>query len=361
LSDLDQSRPYIPGSPFATHSDDVKNFDSGTNHIWDVWNELGYERYEQYSPSFAAEFGFNGPGSWSMLTRAIGSENLDSRTPEVAYHQRAFDGMTKIENGLKREFANPPVEGPAWYFAAALDQARAVEIGLKHFRSLYETCSGSILWQFNDMWPAISWAVLDYTGFRKLAWHAMKSAYRPRTICVGRVDQGAQVTILNDVAVLWDCAVDVALISSHGEILRTHQISVEIPAYGVSRTSMIEYFPEIRSGAFEGFIVATSSECRAGRRSTLQPALHAPEHDLSVTAEFKSEKLYVQVRANKYLHELSLLSEIVGLGTQVDSQMVYLLAGEEHTFIVSGEHSILEKVEAQVKDLLWSHNRVVNS
>ncbi len=361
LSDLDQSRPYIPGSPFATHSDDVKNFDSGTNHIWDVWNELGYERYEQYSPSFAAEFGFNGPGSWSMLTRAIGSDNLDSRTPEVAYHQRAFDGMTKIANGLKREFANPPVEGPAWYFAAALDQARAVEIGLKHFRSLYETCSGSILWQFNDMWPAISWAVLDYTGFRKLAWHAMKSAYRPRTICVGRVDQGAQVTILNDVADLWDCAVDVALISSHGEILRTHQISVEIPAYGVSRTSMIEYFPEIRSGAFEGFIVATSSECRAGRRSTLQPALHAPEHDLSVTAEFKSEKLYVHVRANKYLHELSLLSEIVGLGTQVDSQMVYLLAGEEHTFIVSGEHSILEKVEAQVKDLLWSHNRVVNS
>jgi hypothetical protein len=89
--------------------------------------------------------------------------------------------------------------------------------------------------------------------------------------------------------------------------------------------------------------------------------MHAPEHDLSVTAEFKSEKLYVHVRANKYLHELSLLSEIVGLGTQVDSQMVYLLAGEEHTFIVSGEHSILEKVEAQLKDLLWSHNRVVNS
>ena len=131
-----------------------------------------------------------------MLTRAIGSEDLDSTTPEVAYYQRAFDGMTKIAAGLSREFANPPTAGHAWYFAAALDQARAVEIGLKHFRSLYESCSGSILWQFNDMWPAISWAVLDHTGFRKLAWHAMKAAYRPRTLIVGRVDQGAQITLL---------------------------------------------------------------------------------------------------------------------------------------------------------------------
>ena len=360
LADLDQSRPYIPGSPIATHSEDVKNFDSGTNHIWDVWNELGYERYEQYSPSFAAEFGFNGPGSWSMLTRAIGSSTLDSRTPEVAYHQRAFDGMTKIHNGLKREFSNPPVEGPAWYFAAALDQARAVEIGLKHFRSLYETCSGSILWQFNDMWPAISWAVLDYTGFRKLAWHAMKAAYRPRTICVGRVDQGAQITILNDLPEPWNCKVNVKLISHEGKIANTHTLNVNIPAYGVSRTAMTEIFTEISDGKFEGFIVATSDECRAGRRSTLLPAHTAPEHNLEVTSEFKGEELHVQVHAKSYLHELSLLPELVGLGTQVDSQMVYLLPSESHTFVVSGERSILKDVKYQVEDLLWSHNRVVN-
>jgi beta-mannosidase len=360
LADLDQSRPYIPGSPIATHSEDVKNFDSGTNHIWDVWNELGYERYEQYSPSFAAEFGFNGPGSWSMLTRAIGSDDLDSRTPEVAYHQRAFDGMTKIANGLKREFAEPPVSGHAWYFAAALDQARAVEIGLKHFRSLYETCSGSILWQFNDMWPAISWAVLDYTGFRKLAWHAMKAAYRPRTICVGRVDQGAQVTIINDLAQPWSCDVDVALVSASGDIIKTHKIKLTIPAYGVSRTAMTDHFTEIQKGDYEGFIVATSDECRAARRSTLQPAKTAPQHDLTVTTELKGDSLQVVVKAKSYLHEISLLSEIVGIGTQVDSQMAYLFPGETHTFNVIGPREVLTEVQSRIEELLWTHNRVVN-
>jgi beta-mannosidase len=282
LRAVDHTRPYIPGSPFSTHSDDVRNFNSGTNHIWDVWNETGYERYEQYQPAFAAEFGFNGPGSWSMLTQAIGKDDLDSTTSEVAYYQRAFDGMTKIASGLSREFAVPPTSGHAWYFAAALDQARAVEIGLKHFRSLYETCSGSILWQFNDLWPAISWAVLDYTGFRKLAWHAMKAAYRPRTLIIGRVDQGAQITLLNDHPEPWKAEVELFLINKSGAVVDKHFLKVDLDRYSVFRTPATEIFPEIADGQYEGFILANSQEVRAARRTTLNPAKSSPSHDLKV-------------------------------------------------------------------------------
>jgi beta-mannosidase len=360
LETIDKSRPYIPGSPFSTHSDDVRGFDSGTNHIWDVWNETGYERYEQYSPSFAAEFGFNGPGSWSMLTRAIGSDDLDSTTPEVAYYQRAFDGMTKIAAGLSREFANPPTAGHAWYFAAALDQARAVEIGLKHFRSQYETCSGSILWQFNDMWPAISWAVLDQTGFRKLAWHAMKAAYSPRTLIVGRVDQGAQITLLNDHPDPWKPRVEVFLINHLGAVVKKHLLEVELDRYSVFRTPATEIFPEIADGNFEGFILATSPEVRVSRRTTLKPAAAAPAHDLEYLAEIVDGTLKVTVTAKTYIHELSILPEIIALGTQIDSQNVSLLPGEKHVFTISGKPKDLENILKSVDAILWSHNRIVN-
>ena len=360
LKSIDNSRPYIPGSPFSSHSDDVRSFDSGTNHIWDVWNETGYERYEQYSPSFAAEFGFNGPGSWSMLTRAIGSDDLDSTTPEVAYYQRAFDGMTKIAAGLSREFANPPTAGHAWYFAAALDQARAVEIGLKHFRSQYETCSGSILWQFNDMWPAISWAVLDHTGFRKLAWHAMKAAYRPRTLIVGRVDQGAQITLLNDHPDSWKPRVEVFLINCIGVVVNKHLLEVELDRYSVFRTPATELFPEIADGEFEGFILATCPEVRVSRRTTLKPAVAAPAHNLEYFAEIVDGKLKVDVTAKTYIHELSILPEILALGTQIDSQNVSLLPGENHVFTISGKAEDLLVIQKSVAAILWSHNRVVN-
>ena len=360
LKAIDTTRPYIPGSPFSTHSDDVRSFDSGTNHIWDVWNETGYERYEQYQPAFAAEFGFNGPGSWSMLTRAIGKDELDSTTAEVAYYQRAFDGMTKIAAGLSREFAVPPTSGHAWYFAAALDQARAVEIGLKHFRSLYETCSGSILWQFNDMWPAISWAVLDYTGFRKLAWHAMKAAYRPRTLIIGRVDQGAQITLLNDHSEPWKAEVELFLINKSGSVVGKHFLKVDLDRYSVYRTPATEIFPEIADGQYEGFILANSQEVRAARRTTLNPAKNAPAHDLKVFTSFSDNLLKIDVTANTYIHELCAMPEIVALGTQIDKQIVSLLPGETHTFTISGAADDLKRISEKASSLLWSHNRVVN-
>jgi beta-mannosidase len=360
LHSIDRTRPYIPGSPFSSHSDDVRSFDSGTNHIWDVWNERGYERYEEYSPAFAAEFGFNGPGSWASLTKAIRKETLDSTDPDLAVHQKAFDGMSKVAAGLNREFANPPTKGISWYFAAALSQARAVEIGLKHFRSLYESCSGTILWQFNDMWPVISWAVLDYTGFRKLAWHAMKAAYRPRTICVGRVDQGAQLTILNDTNESWDCVVDVDLLDVTGKVVNMKTLSLNIPSYGVSRTPMVDHFPEIRSGEYEGFILARSPEFRAGRRSTLKPAVAAPEHACEIKTNWVGATLEVTVTAKSYLHELSVLPEVAGFGTNSETQLVYLLPGESHTFKINGPKDVLANVEGRIQELVWSHNRVVN-
>lgn len=360
VAEFDGSRPYIPGSPFSTHSDDVRSFESGTNHIWDVWNELGYERYEQYTPSFAAEFGFNGPGSWSMITRAIGKDNLDSNDVDVAIHQKAFDGMSKVAAGLAREFARPPTTGVSWYFAAALDQARAVEIGLKHFRSLYEVCSGAILWQFNDMWPAISWAVLDYTGFRKLAWHAMKSAYQPRTITIGRVDQGASLTIINDTQSTWHSSAAVTLVDARGAIVAQNQVDFDLAGFGVSRTSLVELFPQIAPLDFEGFLLATTDGVRAARRSTLNPAKTAPAQKLTVDSVIENDDLKVHVTAINYVHELSLLSEVVDLGTQVDSQIVSLLPGESHTFTVTGALPVLQEVKFRLDDLLWSHNRVVN-
>ena len=360
VKELDGTRPYIPGSPFSTHSDDVNSFQSGTNHIWDVWNELGYERYEQYTPSFAAEFGFNGPGSWSMLTQAIGKNTLDSDDTDVAIHQKALNGMDKVAEGLAREFSKPPTQGVPWYFAAALDQARAVEVGLKHFRSQSEVCSGAILWQFNDMWPAISWSVVDYTGFRKLAWHTMKSAYQPRTIAIGRVDQGAQLTILNDTDSNWVSTVQISLVDSAGIVINQLEVDFSLEAFDITKYKLVDFFPQISSLEFEGFILAKSGDIKTARRSTLRPAKLSPKQELTYQTKISSGALYVEVVALNYLHELCLLSEVIATGTQVDSQLISLLPGDTHTFIVTGSLETLVKVETAVESLLWSHNRLVN-
>jgi len=217
------------------------------------------------------------------------------------------------------------------------------------------------LWQFNDMWPAISWAVLDYTGFRKLAWHAMKAAYRPRTVTIGRVDQGAALTIINDTSDKWSSKAQVTLIDQSGGIVSVKEIAFSIEPYGVSRTSLVEEFPQIASLHFEGFILADVGEARAARRTTLDSAKAAPQQSLQITTQRGAKSLSVSVEAKSYVHELSLLSEVAGLGTNSDSQLVSLLPGEKHTFTVSGDPETLKKIQSDPEQYLWSHNRIVNA
>jgi beta-mannosidase len=135
---------------------------------------------------------------------------------------------------------------------------------------------------------------------------------------------------------------------------------VNLDRYSVSRTPATEIFPEIADGDYEGFILATCPEVRASRRTTLSPAKESPKHNLTASGKIESGVLTVEVRANTYIHELSLMPELLALGTQVDSQIVSLLAGETHTFKVTGATKDLEAISQRIDELLWSHNRIVN-
>jgi beta-mannosidase len=307
LAKFDGSRPYIPGSPFSTLKEDVKDFSSGTNHIWDVWNDTGYQRYEEYSPSFSAEFGYNGPGSWRTLTKAIGKTNLDSRDPDVATHQKAFFGMDKVANGLVREFKRELIEGPAWYFAAQLVQARAVEVGLKHFRSQYETCSGSVLWQYNDMWPAISWAVLDSASSRKLSWYAMREAYRPRVLHFSGVER--KLILINDTDSPWHDMLNLHLVGKNGEVIEQSSREVVLGPRSQASHELSDVFKAAEVSAIDGYLVAELGEIRTARRIWDSAVQEVCGHNVTLLERVDGKQVQVLVQAECFIHELSILPE----------------------------------------------------
>jgi beta-mannosidase len=360
LAKFDGSRPYIPGSPFSTLKEDVKDFSSGTNHIWDVWNDTGYQRYEEYSPSFSAEFGYNGPGSWRTLTKAIGKTNLDSRDADVATHQKAFFGMDKVANGLVREFEKEFVEGPAWYFAAQLVQARAVEIGLKHFRSQYETCSGSVLWQYNDMWPAISWAVLDSASSRKLSWYAMREAYRPRVLHFSGVER--KLILINDTDTPWHDMLNLYLVGKNGEVL--DQSSRELIIAPRSQTSYVlsDVFKADDVLAIDGYLVAELGEIRTARRIWDTAVQEVCGHNVTLLERVDGKQVQVLVQAECFIHELSILPELAAADhVTVSAQRVTLLPGESINIVIDcSSEEDAQLISKSIDEIAWSLNRLMN-
>lgn len=358
LASVDGSRPYIPGSPFSTLSDDVKNPSSGTIHIWDVWNDVGYQRYEDYSPAFAAEFGYNGPGSWLTLTKAINKKTLNSHDPDVATHQKAFFGMDKIANGLERDFAKTFESGPDWYFAAQLVQARAVEIGLKHFRSLYETCSGSILWQYNDMWPALSWAVLDSNSSRKLAWYSMQDAYRPRLLHISGKQRS--IVLINDTGDVWADRLQLHMVDNLGIVVSHCLVELQVPALSKLSFDLEELAPEFVSK--DGYLVATFGELRVTRKTDDLPAKTLNPQRLSVETSILNNKVIARITAQSFVTELSVLPELIATEQAIVSrQRLTLLPGESRVVEIEAASPVEAKLfEREIGQMIWSLNRLIS-
>jgi beta-mannosidase len=349
VAELDPSRIYIPGSPFAVDSDDVMSELSGTNHIWDVWNRRKYQGYETYTPSLAAEFGYNGPGSWQTLTRSLVNKEISPNNSELVIHQKAFKGMENIENGLAWEFANPPQEGTLWYFAAQLVQARAVETGVKHFRTLYPICSGTFLWQFNDMWPALSWAVFDSDSQRKLAWYSLRSAYQP--IVLHFDGPVRTLKILNEGPARTE-KLHLRQVDANGLVLSEAIESIALPEGGVYQRAL-DF--SLTAGTY---LIADCAGIRTTRYALDEPIPALSEADFSVETSQTELNVQFTVTANNLIVDLSMLTELLAKDLIVDKQRHTLMPGESCVFLVSApSREVAEMLKAaDSRTLFYSQN-----
>lgn len=63
-------------------------------------------------------------------------------------------------------------------YASGLVQAFAIEIAIRAQRTAKPISYGTLYWQMNDAWPAISWSSIDYYGRWKPLQFKAKNLYK---------------------------------------------------------------------------------------------------------------------------------------------------------------------------------------
>lgn len=341
VAELDPTRCYAVNSPYspgptppgepARHPNDPRH---GTTHLWDVWSRYrDYSTYRDQAPRFVAEFGYQAPPAYATLQAALPGEQLTSGFPRMLGRQKDAEGDTKLHYGLSAHLPEPNGFDD-WHYLAQLNQARAIQLGVEHFRSLWPACSGTILWQLNDCWPGHSWSAIDGAGRAKPMWYALRRAYAERLLTIQPRGDGLHLIAVNDTDQEWSQTVRVARTAHSGEEYAAESTRLVVEPRGSTSWPIPAHLGQageptrelLRAGS-TGQVLWFFAEDRdipyppARYTARVEPDPGAGEYRVTVTAQ-------------TILRSLALFPDRLDPLATVDDALLTLIPGQSVTFLV---------------------------
>lgn len=200
VKDHDGVTDYIRTSPIGLHAEDPEvstNPDRfGDSHVWTAWHGTGdWHVYAESQTRFCSEYGFASSPSMEVWNTILEQNEAGPDHPTVRWHDKTGKGKNFKEYV---EMFYPQAESlEDWVYYSQLNQRDAMRFGVESFRRS-PLCQGSLIWQFNDCWPAQSWALEDHGGLLKPAGHELARTYASIMLSVFVVAGQAQIWAIND-------------------------------------------------------------------------------------------------------------------------------------------------------------------
>ena len=176
LKDVDPKRPYWQSSPFG-FDEDPNDQNSGNTHQWNIWsNWIDYAEVTKDNSLFVSEFGFQAPANKSTWIAVLSKDNRHCDNPMFEFHNKQIEGQKRIFQFLSDHLPTT-CEWDDFIYLTQLNQGLALKSCIEHWRANWPRTNGTIIWQLNDCWPAISWSIIDSDLTPKLSYYFVKDVY----------------------------------------------------------------------------------------------------------------------------------------------------------------------------------------
>lgn len=104
-----------------------------------------------------------------------------------------------------------------------------IKLAVEAARRKKPYCRGIQFWMYNDCWPASGWSVVDYYGYPKAGYYAMKRVFKPLIVSVDSRDGYYNVWICNDLQNPVSGELDITVQSWSGEAKLVRHIQFTVP------------------------------------------------------------------------------------------------------------------------------------
>lgn len=193
LTDTD----YWESSPKYGRGNPKYKFE-GDAHDWWIWHDgYPFEHLEKNVPRFMSEFGFQSFPSKETISYMNQLDTLDISTNGFKNHQKHSRGFQIIEAYMQRDF--PLSKNPEDYiYLSQLLQAYGIGKGIEAHRRARPYNMGTLYWQLNDCWPAVSWSSIDFLGNWKALHYKAKRSFKNILISSELSEDNLSTFIVND-------------------------------------------------------------------------------------------------------------------------------------------------------------------
>jgi beta-mannosidase len=272
----DPARPFLAASPAG-----------GDSHFWAVWHSYRPpSAYREDRSLFASEFGLQAPPDPEVLARFLPAADLWPPGRSWTFHGA---GLNKLWRYARPFLAAREVTLAGFVQASQRAQAHGLQIAIEHYRRARARGSGgALLWQLNEPWPAISWAIIDFYGNRKPAYEVAKRAFSPLLVSLEyplRPYLACQaieieVWVLNDTPrALPGADVEIVLEDQAGRATEKARISVDVAANQAANAGRLSWrLPagqrwRLTSRLVRGGEVLSANEYELGIHDGIRPSV----------------------------------------------------------------------------------------
>ena len=170
----------------------------GDAHDWWVWHDgYPFEHFEDTVPRFMSEFGFQSFPSYKTLKYINQNDAINLKTAAIKSHQKHAKGFQLIAEYMARDYTTP-TNDEDYVYVSQLLQAKGIVMGIEAHRRAKPYNMGTLYWQLNDCWPAISWSSIDYFGNWKALQYKAKNAFENILISSVIENNRVKTFVIND-------------------------------------------------------------------------------------------------------------------------------------------------------------------
>ena len=197
VANLHEEIDYWESSPKFGRGNPTYEFE-GDAHDWWVWHDgAPFEHFQKKIPRFMSEFGFQSFPSYETLKYLNQSDSINLHTAAIQSHQKHSRGFQLIREYMQRDYKIPTNDAD-YVYISQLVQAKGIAMGIEAHRSAKPYNMGTLFWQLNDCWPAISWSSIDYFGNWKALQYKAKKSFKNLLISPKINNDSLHITLIND-------------------------------------------------------------------------------------------------------------------------------------------------------------------